>query len=327
MGTRSTGIALGLTIALAVAGTSGVAHAADVIIGTGDSARVHHSVARAICRQMQRTIEGLTCEVLPIEGRDAAEPLAVLSDVRNGAIEVGLVESDWQYHAFSKTGPAEFIDIPFDNLRSLFSLHAEPFTVIARRDAGIDTLDDLEGKRVNIGSPGSGARAVMELVMKAKGWTQASFQFVDELSEAEQFLALCHDRVQAVISTVSHPDPAIAKAIELCDAKIVEVSGADIDKLIADNPYFAVTAMPAGTYDGMEKPVQTFGVNVTAVSSADIDEDTVYEVVGTVFDNLDDIKRVYTGLGDLLPDRMITDGLSAPMHEGAKRYYQNKGMM
>jgi hypothetical protein len=327
MGTRSTGIALGFTIALAVAGTSEVALAADVIIGTGDSARVHRSVARGICRQMQRTIEGLTCEVLPIEGRDAAEPLAVLSDVRNGAIEVGLLESDWQYHAFRKTGPLEFIDIPFDNLRSLFSLHAEPFTVIARRDSKIETVDDLEGKRVNIGSPGSEARAIMELVMKAKGWTQESFQFVDELSESEQFLALCHDRVQAVISTVSHPDPAIAKALELCDARIVEVSGADIDKLIADKPYFAVTAMPAGTYDGVEKPVQTFGVKLTAVSSADIDEETVYQVVGTVFDNLDDIKRLHTGLGDLLPDRMITDGLSAPLHEGAKRYYQDKSMM
>lgn len=327
MGTRSTGIALGLTIAIAVTGTSEFARAADVIIGIGDSARVHHSVARAICRQMQRSVEGLMCEALPIEGRDAAEPLAVLSNVRNGAIEVGLVESDWQYHAFRKTGPAEFIDIPFDNLRSLFSLHAEPFTVIARRDSGIETLDDLEGKRVNFGAPGSGARALMELVMKAKGWTRESFKFVDELSESEQFLALCHDRVQAVISTVSHPDPDTAKALELCDARVVEVSGADIDKLIAENPYFAVTAMPAGTYEGVEKPIQTFGVKVTAVSSADIDEDTIYQVVGTVFDNLDDIKRLHMGLGDLLPDRMLTDGLSAPLHEGAKRYYQNKGMM
>ncbi|MFQ5760823.1 MAG: TAXI family TRAP transporter solute-binding subunit [Acidiferrobacterales bacterium] len=326
MDNRSIPLVLGLAITLATSGISAAARAADIIIGTGISARIHYSVGRAMCRQIQRETQTLTCEVLRIEGRHAAEPLAVLSNVRNGAIEVGLVQSDWQYHAFQGTGPLKFIDIKFDNLRSLFSLHAEPFTVIARRDSGIKSLDDLAGKRVNIGNPGSKQRVVMEMVMKAKGWTRESFQLVDELTEAEQSLALCHNRVQAIVSTVSHPDPAIAKAIELCDAAVVEVSGAAIDGLIADNRFLVATEVPAGVYK-QDKAVKTFGVIVTAVSSADAAEDTTYAIVKSVFDNLQNLKRLHSALGNLLPGRMMTDGLSAPTHPGAARYFREKGMM
>ena len=327
MDNRTIPLVLGLAITFATSGISAATFAADIIIGTGSSARVHYSVGRAMCRQIQRESQGLTCEVLRIEGRDAAEPLAVLSHVRDGAIEVGLVQSDWQYHAFRGTGPLKFVDIKFDNLRSLFSLHGEPFTVTARRDSGIKSLNDLAGKRVNIGNPGSKQRVIMEMVMKAKGWTRKSFQLVDELTEAEQSLALCHNRVQAIVSTVSHPDPAIAKAIKLCDAAVVEVSGAAIDRLIADNRFLVATEVPAGVYDRQDKPVKTFGVIVTAVSSADAADDTTYAIVKSVFDNLQNFKRLHSALGTLLPGRMMTDGLSAPIHPGAARYFRDKGMM
>jgi TRAP transporter TAXI family solute receptor len=312
-----------------MAGVSAGAFAtdSDIIIGAGVNARVHYTLGRAICRQMKRAPPATSCEVLRIEGRDAAEPLAVLADVRNGAIEVGLVQSDWQYYAFEGTGPVRFMDVKFDNIRSLFSLHNEPFSVIARRDSGINTLDDLAGKRVNIGSPGSAPRAIMEMVMKAKGWTQESFQLTDELMETEQTLALCHNRVQAIVSTASYPNPEIAKAIEICNAKIIEVSGPDIDKLIADNRFFAVAEIPAGSYKNMDAPVKTFGISVTAVSSTSIDDDTVYAVVKAVFDNLGDFKRIHRALGNLMPGQMMTDGLSAPMHPGAARYFHEKAMM
>jgi TRAP transporter TAXI family solute receptor len=327
MGNRATRLGLGFAIALGGAGTPGSGFAADMVIGTGSEARVHYAVARSICRQIQKRAQGGTCEVLLIEGQDAPEPLAVLGSVRDAAIEVGLVRSDWQYHAFKGTGPAEFVDVNFDSLRSLFSLYNEPFILIARRDSGINTLDDLAGKRVNIGNPGSGPRVIMEMVMKTKGWTRKSFQLVDELPQSEQSLALCHNRVQAIVASGSHPNPEISKTIRLCDAKVIAVSGPDIDKLVAANRFFSTTEIAAGTYAGMSSPVKTFGITVTAVSSADIDDDTAYAVVRTVFDNLNEIKGLHRALGNLLPGRMMTDGLSAPLHPGAVRYFQEKGMM
>lgn len=312
-----------VTVTAAPAG----ARAADLIIGTGTSAKVHTSVARAICRLIERSIPATNCDVATIEGQHAAEALAILSAVQNNAIEIGIVQSDWQYHAIQGTGPVEFMDVSFDNLRSLFSLHGELFTVIVRQDAGIEDLDDLVGKRVNIGNPGSSQRAIMDMMMKAKGWTEKSFQFVDELGDAEQLLALCHDRVQAVVSIVSHPDERTAKALELCDAKIIAVSGKEIDSLVAENRFLAASDVPMGVYSESNVLIPSFGIMVTAVSSADLDDQTAYGVVKSVFDDLATMKRLHKALGNLLPGRMISAGLSAPLHPGAVLYYREHGMM
>lgn len=300
--------------------------AGDIIVGTANSAQIHYNVGRAICRQYRRSHTDGACEVLRIEGRDAEEPLAVLTNVRNGTIEVGIVPSDWQYFSVSKRGPVEFMDVEFSNLRALFSLHGEPFTVVARRDSGIESINDLPGKRVNIGNPGSSQRAMMEMVMQANGWSEQTFQYVDELNAAEQFLALCHNRVQAVVINTSHPNAAIAQAAKLCDARIIDVGGAAIDKLIEQHNYLASTTIGAGTYPGGEA-VATFGVKVTAVSSSDVDDDTAYEIVKTVFDNLPSIKRLHPALDNLSPDRMASDALSAPLHPGAKRHFKAAGLM
>jgi TRAP transporter TAXI family solute receptor len=316
-----------VTLLLAAATLPVGAYAADIIIGTGATAGVHTSVGRAICRLIQRANPKTTCEVASVEGRHAAEALAVLSEVRNNAIEIGIVQSDWQYNAFQGSGPVEFMDVRFNNLRSLFSLHGELFTVIARRDAGIESIDDLLGKRVNIGNPGSSQRGIMDLVMNAKGWTKDSFQFADELSDAEQLLALCHNRVQAVVAVVSHPDERTAKALELCDAEFVPISGAEIDKLVADNRFLASSDVPMGVYGDSVTLIPTFGVMVTAVTSSDLDDETAYIVVKSVFANLDNMKRLHRALGNLLPGRMISAGLSAPLHPGAVRYYRENGMM
>ena len=316
-----------LLLFVAVTATPAGARAADLIIGAGTSAKVHTSVARAICRLIERSIPATNCDVATIEGQHAAEALAILSGVQNNAIEIGIVQSDWQYHAIQGTGPVEFMDVSFDNLRSLFSLHGELFTVIVRQDAGIENLDDLVGKRVNIGNPGSSQRAIMDMMMKAKGWTEKSFQFVDELGDAEQLLALCHDRVQAVVSIVSHPDERTAKALELCDAKIIAVSGEEIDSLIAENRFLAASDVPMGVYSKSNVLIPSFGLMVTAVSSADLDDQTAYGVVKSVFDDLTTMKRLHKALGNLLPGRMISAGLSAPLHPGAVRYYREHGMM
>lgn len=300
--------------------------AADILIGTGFSADVQYSVGRSICRQLT-SAGGASCEVLRVPGRDAAEPLAVLSNVRNGAIEVGIVPSDWHYHAFHGTGPAKFIDIRFDNLRSLFSLHGQPFTIIARRDADISSVQDLAGKRVNIGNPGSPHRAVMERFMQAKGWTEDTFQLADELNAAEQSLALCHNRVQAIVSTVSHPDSDLARMMKLCDARIIAVADADIERMLAEHEFFARINIPAGSYPGLNAAVATFGVKATAVTSADIDDDAIYSIVKSVFDRLEAIKQQHKALGSLAPNDMISGGLTAPMHAGALRYFREHGMM
>lgn len=301
----------------------GTAVATDLRIGTGSTAGVYYRVGRAICSLINRQSAevGLTCQALPTDGS-----IANLRDVRKGELQIAVAQSDWQFHAVNGTGPFAKAGADGD-LRALFSVHGEPFTVVAREDSGIASFDDLKEMRVNIGNPGSGQRATMEVVMKAKGWTVEDFAVAGALPANQQSLALCHGRLDAMIYTVGHPNPSVGKAIGLCDAVIVDVGGPEIDRLVAENPYYAYTEIPAGIYGGSDKPVRTFGVKATVVSSAKVDEETVYRVVRMVFDDLDRFRSLHPAFGNLDPKAMVTDGLSAPVHDGAARYFKETGLM
>ncbi len=218
------------------------------------------------------------------------------------------------------------MDVGFENLRILMLLHGEPFTVVARRDAGISKLADLAGKRVNIGVPGSDQRVVMQQVMAAMGWSRDSFVLADELTGPEQSLALCHDRIQAMVAIVAHPDAGLAKTMALCDAELVEISGAEIDDLVADKSYFSITEIPAGTYENQTSAVKTFGVRVVAVVSEDMPDATAYDIVQAVFGNFNRFKRLHPALRQLRPRDVKSDGESAPMHPGAIKKFSEIGM-
>ena len=306
---------------LLTSGEAGRAAAEALTVGTGGRAGVYYQVGRSLCRLINAREEGTTCEP-----RSTAGSIANLRDLRVGGLTVGVVQSDWQYHAVHGTGPFEDAGAD-DGLRALFSVHGEPFTVLARRDSGIKSFTDLVGRRVNIGNPGSGQRATMEVVMAALGWTKESFALANELDADEQSLALCHDRLQALVYTVGHPNPSVGQAAALCDARIVPVEGAKIDTLIAANPFYARTLVPGGVYPGNPDPVGTFGVKATVVSRADVSVDLVYLIVETLFENLDAFKSMHPAFLGLTPKRMIVDGLTAPLHEGARRYYAAAGLL
>lgn len=303
--------------------TSPPVEAAEITIGTGSRAGVYFQVGRAICRLLDAGTEdhGLTCSAPTTAGS-----IFNLESIRAGLSQLGVAQSDWQYHAvrgsdrFAAAGPDP-------DLRALFSVHGEPFTIVARRESGVRRLQDLAGRRVNVGNPGSGQRATMDVVMQAMGWTLKVFSLANDLPASQQSLALCHDRVDAMVYTVGHPNPSVGQAAGLCGSVIVEVKGPEIDKLVAENPFYAYTEVPGGIYVGNPQPVATFGVKATVVSSAGVDADTVYTVVKTVFENLEAFKKMHPAFGTLEPGRMVRDGLSAPLHEGALRYYREAGLL
>ena len=309
-------MALGIGIARPI-------QAEEIAIGTASRAGVYFQVGQAICRLLNaETVQhGVVCKALPTDGS-----IDNLRQIRAAKRQLGIVQSDWQYHAVNGTGTFEAVG-PDTDLRALFSVHGESFTVVARRDAGIESLDDLKGKRVNIGNPGSGQRATLEVLMAAKGWDKNVFSLANELSASEQSLALCHDRVQAMVYVVGHPNASVAQAVNLCDALIVPVTGPVVDRLLADNPYYARTQVPGGIYKGNPEPVSTFGVKATVVASTRLSPDTAYLLVKTVFENLDDFKKQHPAFANLEAADMIKDGLSAPLHDGALRYYREKGWL
>lgn len=312
----------GLTAFAMSAMLAGGASAEEFItIGTGGITGVYYPTGGAICRLVNkdRREHGIRCSVESTGGS-----VYNLNTIREGELEFGVVQSDWQYHAFH--GTSQFEDAgAFEGLRAVFSLHPEPFTVVARADSGVKTFEDLKGKRVNIGNPGSGQRGTIEVLLDAMGWSTSDFSLASELKASEQAAALCDNQVDAMVYTVGHPSGSIQEATTACDSVMVEVAGPVVEQLIEENPFYRVAMIPGGMYRGNDEETQTFGVGATLVASTDVSEEAVYAIVSAVFDNFEDFKSLHPAFANLVPEEMASAGLSAPLHDGAAKYFQEKG--
>jgi uncharacterized protein len=294
-----------------------------ITIGTGGATGVYYPAGGGICRlyNKNRGQQGKNCVIESTEGS-----IANIEDLRSGQLDMAIVQSDWQFHAYRGDGPFAQAG-PYRDLRAVFSLHAEPFTVVARADSGITSVADLRGKRVNIGNPGSGQRATTEAVMAANGWTLADFAQASELPSDEQAAALASGRVDAIVFTVGHPSGEIYDATQSTSARLVPITGPAVDRLIADNPYYAKAVIPGGLYRGNDSPTPTFGVRATLVTTATTPDDVVYLVVKSVFESFEEFKRLHPALGQLDRREMARAALTAPLHPGAERYYREASLM
>ncbi len=312
-----------VTAAALTFGGSAVAQDQQFIsIGTGGVTGVYYPTGGAICRLVnrERKEHGIRCAVESTGGS-----VYNINTIKAGELEFGVAQSDWQYHAFN--GTSKFSDNPFPDVRAMFSVHPEPFTLIVRADSGIDSFEGLAGKRVNVGNPGSGQRATMEVVMDAFGMNMDSFALATEYKGSEMAKQICDDNIDAMIYTIGHPAAAIKEATTTCDVKLISVTGAPIDKLVADNPYYRVATIPGGMYAGTEGDTTTFGVGATFVTSANVSDDVAYVVAKAVLSNLGDFRGLHPAFANLDASQMISDGLSAPLHPGAEKAYKELGLM
>jgi TRAP transporter TAXI family solute receptor len=310
--------------ALAVALASGTAAAAEqfISIGTGGVTGVYYPTGGAICRLVNkmRKETGIRCSAESTGGS-----IYNINTLRAGELEFGVAQSDWQYHAYR--GTSKFEDSgAFEGLRAVFSVHPEPVTIIARDDSGISNITDLKGKRVNIGNVGSGTRGTWEVIEEAMGWERSDLRLASELKSAETGQAVCDNKIDAYFWLVGHPSALTQESLATCAAHLVHAVAPEIDKLVAERPYYRVATVPAGMYNNQED-IKTFGVGATFVSSADVPDEVVYTVVKAVFDNFDQFKKLHPAFGNLKEAEMITDSLSAPLHPGAQKYYQERGWM
>ena len=294
-----------------------------VTIGTGGVTGVYYPTGGSICRLVNkgRKDHGVRCSVESTGGS-----VYNINTIRAGELEMGVAQSDWQYHAYNGTSKFKKAG-PFKELRSIFSVHGEPFTLVARADSGIKSFDDLKGKRVNIGNPGSGQRGTMDIVMKAKGWDKSTFKLASELKGSEQSKALCDNKLDAMIYVVGHPSGAMKEATTTCDSVLINVDGPVIDKLVKENPYYKYTTVPGGMYRGNPNDIKTFGVAATFVTSSKVSEKVIYAVVKSVFENFDTFKKLHPAFANLNKKDMIHNGNSAPLHRGAIKYYKEAGLM
>jgi len=292
-----------------------------ITIGTGGVTGVYYAAGGAICRLVNkdRAKHNIRCSVESTGGS-----VFNINTIKAGELDMGVAQSDVQFNAAK--GVANFQkDGPFKELRAVFALHPEPVTVVARKEANVKSFADFKGKRFNVGNPGSGTRSSLEELIGAMGWKLSDFALASELKADEHGPALCDGKIDGFFYLVGHPSANIQDPTTVCGAKLVSVTGPAVDKLVKEKPYYAKATIPGGLYPGNDQPTQTYGVLATFVSSSKVPADTIYAVVKGVFDNFDEFKKLHPALANLDPKTMIKDGLSAPLHDGAVKYYKEKG--
>ena len=313
-------VLLGIFVLLTPKITEAAAPEKTIVIGSGGPTGVYYPVAISICRIFNQQYEqrGYGCSV-EISGGSVDN----LEKLRAGTVNFAIVQSDWQSHAFD--GSLAFSSHgPHQQLRSVYALYSESFTVLARSDSKIRKFEDMVGRGINVGNTGSGQRATMDLIMVAYGWTPFTFSNVREFASNLQAQALCDGEVEAIIFVAGHPSGTIKDATEKCKTNFVNVEGPVIDALIAENDYYRKAAIPAGMYRGQSDEIPTFGVNATMVTTTETPDVLVDYLVKSVFENIDRLKKMHPALANLDVKEMSKNIMPAPLHDRAEVYYESQ---
>ena len=294
-----------------------------VTIGTGGVTGVYYPTGGAICRVVnkERAKHGIRCSVESTGGS-----VFNVTTIKAGELDMGVAQSDINFHATKGSGPFKDGGAHAE-LRSVFSMQAEPMTILARKELNAKSFDDFKGKKFNVGNPGSGSRAALEEFVAAKGWTLKDFGLASELKGDEYGQALCDGKIDGSWWTIGHPSANVQDPTTSCGAKLLNVTGPEVDKLVREKPYYAHAVIPGKLYPNNPDDIKTYGVLATFVTSSKVPTDSVYAIVKAVFDNFEELKKLHPALANLKEHEMNSSGLTAPLHDGAVKYYKEKGWM
>jgi len=318
-------LALGLTLLTGIGPfeTQAAAKTTFVTIGTGGITGVYYPTGGAIAKMVnaKRDVYGIRATVESTGGS-----VFNINAVLAGDLDFGVAQSDRQFQAVM--GIEDWKDKgPQKDLRAVFSIHPENVDLLAAVDSGINTIQDLKGKRVNIGNVGSGYRQNAIDALEANGLNYETDFTAESLKAAEAPGLIQDGRLDAAFYTVGHPS-GYYKEATAGKRKVKFIPITNIEGLLKKYPYYAKSVTRIEDYPTAEndKDIPTFGVKATFVTSANVPDDVVYAITKEVFDNFEDFKKLHPAYAGLTKESML-EGLSAPIHPGALKYYKEVGLM
>ena len=298
------------------------ADALDILLGTGKNGTFSYFTGRTICGLLNKHADDINCKT--VAGPDDVHNL---TNLRGGALDIGLVDSRILHDAINKAGYFEFLDISFDNLRTLVPLYDIPITLIVRRGAKITSLEELKGKRINAGAPLSLERLAVNTIMSTKNWSKGDFSLVQELSasQSQDTMAFCYGTVQAMVHIGVHPDPSLDQLLKRCRGRLVDMNDKDTEKLINEHPAFSKINIAADMYSSHPEAVTTFGTREMLVTSEDLDEQTVYKIIEAIDNNRKRLQNAHPALTSFTVDAAPQDDARIQSHPGATKYFSEHG--
>ncbi|MCR5259734.1 MAG: TAXI family TRAP transporter solute-binding subunit [Desulfovibrio sp.] len=294
-----------------------------VTIGTGGITGVYYPTGGAIANIVNKKKDtyGIKCTV-----ESTSASVFNVNAVCNGDLEFGIAQADRQYQAVH--GLAEWQGKPQEKLRAVFALAPEAVTFVAAEDSGIKSLKDVKGKVINIGNPGSGQRQNAIDLFASVGINWEKDFKAEGIKSADAPRMVQDNRLDGFFFTVGHPNGNIKEATA-GKRKCRIVSITEIEPLLKKLPYYTKVEIPMDQYpeaSNAGEKVFTVGMLATLVTSADVPDEVVYAVTKEVFENLGEFKKLHPALASLTKESML-EGLSAPIHPGALKYYKEAGLM
>ena len=294
------------------------AHAFDILLGTGAPGSFSYFSGRVLCRMINHKVDDVNCRQVPATG-----DVHNLTNLQGGSLDISLVDSRTLFDAINKTGNFKFLDISYENLRALAPLYNVPVTLIVRNDAGIDSLADLKGKRINAGTPGSLQYQAVNTVLNAKKWSRKDFSLVGDLPpiKSQDTKAFCYGTMQAMVYIGIHPDFSLRRLLKTCNAELLSMDDSDIEKLISADSAFWKMTVAAGTYPSHPKEIVTFGTRAILVAADGFDDETVYKIIEAIDNNQECLRDAHAALSLFDLDMAQKSVSGIPFHAGAVQYF------
>lgn len=292
-------------------------------LGTASTRGTYFPVGNTLCNLVneKRDSHLVRCLAYPTGGS-----VYNIQALTSGELDLAITRSDLAYKAFN--GLDQFKAIGANRaLRTVTNLYSQPVVITVRRDSGINSFADFKGKAINIGNLGSGKRAIADQMFKIMGWAKADFAKTTEFSTRGQSKPFCDKKVDILIESIGLPAPLYDKLASDCDAKFIDIPEKLAEGFRKSGPFFFDYKIPAGINPNNDTDVKTVGIKVLLLSLTTVSPKSIATVTESIFGKKGKFQKSHPALSLSTPDSMVNEGIHVPLHDGAKKYYEDNDLL
>ena len=289
-----------------------------ISIATGGTSGTYYPLGGAIAKIFNDNIEGVTANA-----QSTGASVENVGLVQKGETEVAFIQSDITFYAAEGI---ENFDAAVENIRGMAMLYPEVVQIVANAGAGINSIEDLAGKRVAVGAPGSGTEANARQILAAHGISYDDLAKADYLSFAEASDQLKDNHIDAAFVTAGLPTSALVEVSTSNDIVVVPIAKEKIDELAAEYPFYIEVTIPGGTYRGNDEDALATAVMAMLVVPEDLDEELMYQMTKNLFEQRQVIIDTHERGNDITLETAV-EGMPIELHPGAARYYEEMGIL
>lgn len=247
-----------------------------------------------------------------------------LNQVADGEAQVSIAISSNCRQSYN--GTDGFDGMANENLRVIAGLYFNPNQVVVTDDSGITSLADVKGKHFAVAAAGSSVEGECSNHFTAAGLTYPDDIQCEYIAFGDAADMLQNGTIDGAWIMSGTPAAAVSQACS-SGCKLLSVDSDVISALQESYPWYAPYTIPAGTYPGQDADVQTTAIKMVMFCSADLDEETVYQLTKTFWENIEELGMAQSNLAGLTAEDAVKDIADLPLHDGAARYYTEAGVL